>query len=493
MRFIGKDPNIIDAYYTATAEGAITAGKPVIVEADGDVAQVVLTALTTPTVSSRVAYESGVPNQVGIAYDENSERVVIAYADGGNSSYGTAVVGSISGTTLSFGTPVVYKSSNPTKQNTPVFDPDNNKVVIAYQWNNANGYAIVGTVDPSDNSISFGSEAQFESNQAVGVSMTYDKGADKFIIFWSENGDAECLAVTGTVSGTSISFGSEVQVDAQNHAKDHVVSVAYNENANKTLFTWRNDDNINGPYTGDGTSRVGTVSGTSISVGTTKVWGEDDSLINSIYVPGQNKILIVYRDDNNSYYGTARVATISGTSVSLGTAAVFESAETGNIALAVNDSDTSKVIITYTDNGDSNRSVAVLATVSGTSVSFGSTFDIEGTDTHNSDVAMTRVTGQNQAVWAGLRASHGTSSARVISTGSTNLTSENYIGIAADTYADNEDSTIGIVGCIDRNQTGLTAGQQYFVQTDGTLSTTAGSPSVLAGTAISATELVVKE
>ena len=39
MRFIGKD-NIIDAYYTATAEGAITAGKPVIVEADSDVADV---------------------------------------------------------------------------------------------------------------------------------------------------------------------------------------------------------------------------------------------------------------------------------------------------------------------------------------------------------------------------------------------------------------------------------------------------------------------
>ena len=121
MRFIGKDPNIIDAYYTATAEGAITAGKPVIVEADGDVAEVVLTALTTPTVSSRVAYESGAPSELGVAYDENSERVVIAYADGGNSSYGTAVVGSISGTTLSFGTPVVYKSSNPTRRNTPVF------------------------------------------------------------------------------------------------------------------------------------------------------------------------------------------------------------------------------------------------------------------------------------------------------------------------------------------------------------------------------------
>jgi 6-phosphogluconolactonase (cycloisomerase 2 family) len=38
----------------------------------------------------------------------------------------------------------------------------------------------------------------------------------------------------------------------------------------------------------------------------------------------------------------------------------------------------------------------------------------------------------------------------------------------------------------------LTAGEKYYVQNDGTLSTTAGTPSVLAGTAISATKLVVK-
>ena len=38
----------------------------------------------------------------------------------------------------------------------------------------------------------------------------------------------------------------------------------------------------------------------------------------------------------------------------------------------------------------------------------------------------------------------------------------------------------------------LTAGQSYYVQTDGTLSTTAGDPSVFAGTAVSATKLIVK-
>jgi len=53
-------------------------------------------------------------------------------------------------------------------------------------------------------------------------------------------------------------------------------------------------------------------------------------------------------------------------------------------------------------------------------------------------------------------------------------------------------ASMDIIGSVSDNQIGLTAGQQYFVQNDGTISTTAGSPSVLAGTAISATELVVK-
>ena len=53
--------------------------------------------------------------------------------------------------------------------------------------------------------------------------------------------------------------------------------------------------------------------------------------------------------------------------------------------------------------------------------------------------------------------------------------------------------TVDTIGTVNDQQSSLTAGQQYFVQTDGTLGETADSPSVFAGTAISATELVVKE
>ena len=67
MKFLGKDPNIIDAYYTATAEGAITAGKPVIVEADGDVAQVAESVGNTLTTGTPVTHQTGQIRNTAIA------------------------------------------------------------------------------------------------------------------------------------------------------------------------------------------------------------------------------------------------------------------------------------------------------------------------------------------------------------------------------------------------------------------------------------------
>jgi hypothetical protein len=58
--------------------------------------------------------------------------------------------------------------------------------------------------------------------------------------------------------------------------------------------------------------------------------------------------------------------------------------------------------------------------------------------------------------------------------------------------ADGGSAIIDTTGAISRNQINLTVGSKYYVQTDGTLSTTAGSPSVEAGIALSATELLVK-
>ena len=74
----------------------------------------------------------------------------------------------------------------------------------------------------------------------------------------------------------------------------------------------------------------------------------------------------------------------------------------------------------------------------------------------------------------------------------TNLTSENFIGFSDAAYSDGDTANIQIISSIDDAQSGLTTGSIHYVQTDGSLSTTAGSPSVEAGTALSDTKIRIK-
>ncbi len=75
---------------------------------------------------------------------------------------------------------------------------------------------------------------------------------------------------------------------------------------------------------------------------------------------------------------------------------------------------------------------------------------------------------------------------------STNLTTENYIGIAAEAISNGATGKVTIFGGTNSGQTGLTTAQTYYVQNDGSLGTSAGNPSVVAGTSISSTKIIVK-
>ena len=61
-----------------------------------------------------------------------NNKVVIAYRDQAASQQGTAIVGTVSGTSISFGTEVVVSSSAATYPALS-FDSSNNKMVIGYQ------------------------------------------------------------------------------------------------------------------------------------------------------------------------------------------------------------------------------------------------------------------------------------------------------------------------------------------------------------------------
>ena len=74
---------------------------------------------------------------------------------------------------------------------------------------------------------------------------------------------------------------------------------------------------------------------------------------------------------------------------------------------------------------------------------------------------------------------------------SSTLTASNMVGFTgADSYTNGQTATIKVVGNVS-TQSGLTPGEKYYVQDNGTLATTAGSVSVVAGRALSATQLLI--
>jgi hypothetical protein len=467
--------------FKAKASGSITAGKPCIVEADGDVAQVAVSAAAT---GSATTFESGNTDHLGMCYDTANDKIVIAYKDESNSDYGTAVVGTVSASdnSISFGTPVVFNSGE-SKNNDPVFDTNAGKVLIIYRdsGNSNYGTAIVGTV--SGTSISFGSEAVFESANTVSPRASYDENAQKTLIVYSDydNGPGYGTGIVATISGTSVSFGTATVFNSVNYT--NYIGVAYDANAQKHLVVYRDNND-------DGESNVATISGTSVSFGSQVEVTSNNAYYNTpVYDSSAQKVVVAFADFSDSNKGKAVVGTISGTSVSYGSIVQFEDGSTAGQQFGVAyDTVSGKVVISYKDVGNSNYATHVVGTVSGTSISFESPVVYIA---ESSDWPAAAYDPDQQRVVLGVEASN-IGKALVFKPSSTNLTSENYIGIAEYAAADTETATVLIKGGVSTTQSSLTPGQTYFVQTDGTIGTSAGTPSVTAGTAVTSTKLIVK-
>jgi hypothetical protein len=488
MRFIGNDPNILDAFYKATADGSIASGKPVIVTAAGKVKAVAETTVSqaagTPVEFGGTSYNVG----ISAAYDSANQKVVVAFSDYGNSIYGTARVGTVdnSDNSISFGTAVVFESAT-TLDNAVAYDVNAGKIVITYSdfGNSQYGTAIVGTV--SGTGISFGTPVVFRSGTSRDNHNVYDSTAQKVVCIYDDN-SSNLYAIVGTVSGTSISFGSQETV--HNNGSFGVCDLAYDSANDKTVVFYT--DNGDGQK---GKAKVGTVSGTSISFGSAAVFQDSSMLrISAAYDSSAGKVVVAYADSADSNKGKAAVGTVSGTSISFGTAVQYEAGQVSQPTTTSYDVSSGKIVIAYQDDDNSDYGTVITGTVSGTSVSFDTALVFENSSSrafgsaYDANAERTAIFYEDSGDSA-----KGKSVVFQAASSTTNVTTENYIGITDRAYTDGQDATVAVVGCIDRNQTSLTPGQQYFVQKDGTLALTAATPSVVAGTAISATELVVKE
>ena len=469
------------------ASGTLPNGKPVVLKADGTI-EVVAETVTSENIPSSSATvftpDNHNPELTSVSFDPNTpNKFVVCYIKSGK---GTVSIGTVSGTSISFGSEITFNNGT-TSYIQIKFDPNTaGKFVVVYQGPSNYGTAIVGTI--SGASISFGSPSVYNSGNTLQNKLSFDPNtAGKFVAIYRDAANSSHgTAIVGTISGTSISFGSEAVFSA---AEIGYNSIAFDhKTANKCVITWTNSSG--NTY---GRATVGTVSGTSITFGTTASFNEEVTYYTDVaFDPNTaNKCVIVYRDASNANYGTSILGTVSGTSISFGSEVVFYSAAASYESIDFDPNTTGKFAIAYGVGGTGYTYVSV-GTLSGNSISFGSPVAMSSKDTNSLSLSFDSnaaapgkfvVTGHTYA--SSLH--KGEAILGQIGTSLTNLTSTNLIGIAAAAASSGATAKINTWGGINEAQSSLTIASDYYVQTDGTITTATGGQKV--GQAISATTI----
>ena len=476
--------------FNFTASGNIGNGDTVIIKEDGTVG-VITSSTSGGSPSSKVTF-SGTTTASQMrtaAFDTVNNKVVVAYLDGTNTN-GMAVVGTVSGNSISFGTPVQFDSGE--CEDIAIAYGGGN-IAIAYRSRSGSNYyprVVGGTVN--GNSINFGSTSNVTTSTGNNCGITYVASEGVFLMAFRDYGASYAGRVMSfEVNNTNgiLNKSSLVTYDSSQSISNTLV---YDSNAQKAVVFWSDVGSSN-----NGKAKVITATAGS----NPQVHGEvtfDSSgsvgdFTTAAFDSENNKVVLAYKDGNSK--GKVVIGTVNNQSISFTSPAQFNGTDNVSACSTGYDSSAKKIIITYRDNGDSNKGKLIEATLTGggTGISFGSEqlfndgncyYMVNVFDSHNNKmvVPFTDFTdsSKGKAIVYGPAVTV------------TNVTTENYIGIAAEAISNGATGKINIATGINEGQTGLTTGQKYYVQNNGSLATSAGSPSVVAGTAISSTKIIVK-
>ena len=477
------------------ATGTLPNGSPVILKADGTVEVVAESSIAISIPTSEYIYSSGSSNWTSAAFDpSNANRFVVSYRNN-TTTYGVSVVGTVSGTSISFGSEYVFNTGGTSYIDMSFDSNTSGRFVVTYndEGNSNYGTAIVGTV--SGTSITFGSEYVFNSAGTYQIDVEYDPSTtDKFVVAYLSYSNFYGTSIVGTVSGSSISYGTAAVVSAN---EDYSYTVSFDPNTtNSFVVTYK----YSGPAGTGGTQAkgravVGTLSGTTISYGSPVEFNSSSSSFMSADFDSSTagKFIVAYQDIGNSSYGTAIVGTVSGTNITFGSEYVFNSGATEEIHMATDKVVAGKFVVAYTDSPNTSQSTAIVGTVSGTVISYSAEYVFSGTSYWH---AVTFDSTQSGVFIIAYRDSsnlnYGTAIVGQAGSTTTNLTSTNLLGISQKAVANGETTSVETLGGLSAVHSGLTIGSDYYVATDGSLTTTS-TDNVSIGKAVAATTLNMRD
>jgi len=399
----------------------------------------------TATLAGVVTVGSAVPF-TGSTSDNSQQPIVVAI--GSNKfliSYwifpgytGYVSVATISGTTVSFGSPVAFGTSS--DQAPMVYNSNNGTVFLTYGSGTGRVVSISGTTPSLGAAASIGSGTLCQ--------LSYDSAANKVLAVYQDfpGGGMSLRANVITMSGTTFSVGATATLDVSQPGSitaGVIWGVGYNISTNVHVITYNGYSSGLGGYQLALTS--GTISGTTFTFNPRILnpnWagGGYDRVVYPRYCSDGSAIFQVGSAATGNYLAWQQVTVTSGGNT-LGPIVIVNSTYAQGMIGSCDWNPIQKKFMRHA-YGPAGANLAA-------AIAFNPSF--------------------------------------------TNATTNNFLGLSAGSYTNGQTATVSIVGGTNTGVSGLTPGLKYYLNYDGTLSNAPNNPANLyAGLATGAAKIIVK-
>ena len=239
----------------------------------------------------------------------SSDRFVVAFHDGSNLDFGTAIVGSVSGTDITFGPKAIFNEADTGQMSLAALT--SSQFVVAYQnqgFLSEPGVARLGSLsvsNPGDPpSLTFGPETFFNHGETRPISVAPLSADRCAIAFTDRDNSGFGNIVRGDVSQDSLRFGLPVVFNQEQTDAASVVSltsdqvmIVYRTRIGVSVF------NVGGATTAD-------VVGSNFIFGFSEVFKPQGAQVLTSLALTSDKVAVAYEDTQNFSSGTVQVARV---------------------------------------------------------------------------------------------------------------------------------------------------------------------------------------
>ena len=485
----GKNVNFV-------ASGTLPNGKPVILNSDGTATVVSATALADAKYGPFQATSNMEQNITVVSL--TGDKVVAIYRDINNSNYMYAKVGTVTGTSLSYGSAVAHTSSAQHPVGS-IYDPSTGKVVVVFQtgsqfwvtWLTVSGTTVTWQ--------SAGSAVRYDtSDPQTDVTLSYDPTHSVILIGYADSNDRLAIRTYNSATGT---LGTKFAPVGTSTSGVRLINLAYDMNTGKHIFCYdpNSTSAINYVIVSVSANSGGNLTGTStVQLNTGTLASIEHSLFSMIQDENTGWMVAFFSGAN--YYATVKGYLFSATTVTaISTATIIHSSASLNYNVAYYPPSRKVFGVFSLDGGTKNFLGSSLSGfAANTTVTFTTPFIVDNNANNRNSMGnghfLTYAPTPQRLVLATADFTNSSvvqGDLYVIRPAyqSTNLTSTNFLGITDAAITSGASGSVTIKGGLKSELSSLTPNSIYYAQANGTVSTVTTAPAVRIGKALSSTTL----